>query len=73
MRVKLPAEQEDWQRRPAYITQNNAGVNICENRLQYLVSKGAILRKGQRVRTKFCKFSATPQGEVLFTFVVEAC
>lgn len=32
MRVKLPAEAEDWQRRPAYIRENNAGVNICENR-----------------------------------------
>ena len=32
MRVKLPAEQEDWQRRPAYIRENNAGVHICENR-----------------------------------------
>ena len=30
--VKLPAEQEDWQKRPAYIKVNNAGVNICENR-----------------------------------------
>lgn len=35
-----------------------------DNRLQYLVSKGAILRKGQRVRTKFCKFSATPQDRL---------
>jgi hypothetical protein len=32
MRVKLPAEQEDWQRRPAYIKDNDAGVSICENR-----------------------------------------
>jgi hypothetical protein len=68
--VKLPADQEDWQKRPAYIKENNAGVYICENRyaldyntidpglrwltaifsptlrLQYLVTKGAILRKG---------------------------
>ncbi|KAG8718337.1 hypothetical protein FRC09_012815 [Ceratobasidium sp. 395] len=66
MKVKLPAEPEDWQKRPAYISQNNAGVNICENRLQYLVQKGAILRKGQRVKTKFCKFS---QGAQDSTFV----
>ncbi|EKM76218.1 hypothetical protein AGABI1DRAFT_45220 [Agaricus bisporus var. burnettii JB137-S8] len=46
MKVKLPAEQEDWLKRPAYIKMNNANVNICDNRLQYLVSKGAILRKG---------------------------
>ncbi|KLO16492.1 actin-like ATPase domain-containing protein [Schizopora paradoxa] len=64
MKVKLPAEQEDWQKRPAYIKQNNAGVHICENRLQYLVTKGAILRKGQRVQTKFCKFSQNPQDRL---------
>jgi len=61
MHVRLPAESEDWQRRPAYIKENNAGANMCENRLQYLVSKGAILRKGQRVKTKFREFSSTPQ------------
>ncbi|KAF8904785.1 hypothetical protein CPB84DRAFT_1677131 [Gymnopilus junonius] len=59
--VKLPAEQEDRLKRPAYITANDAGVSICENRLQYLVSKGAILRKGQRLTTKFCKFSKSAQ------------
>ena len=64
IQVKLPAEQEDFMKRPAYVSQNNAGVPICENRLkhfcllisvklkltlyrlQYLVAKGAILRKG---------------------------
>lgn len=64
MKVKFPAEQEDWLKRPAYIRNNDAGIQICENRfvlsfsrlacarlvalsrLQYLVSKGAILRKG---------------------------
>lgn len=60
MKVKLPADQEDWLKRPAYIKQNDAGASICENRLQYLVSKGAIIRKGQRLTTKFCKFSQTP-------------
>jgi hypothetical protein len=61
MKVKLPAEQEDWLKRPAYIRSNDAGVSICENRLQYLVSKGAILRKGQRLTTKFCKYSQSAQ------------
>ncbi|KAH7909310.1 actin-like ATPase domain-containing protein [Hygrophoropsis aurantiaca] len=61
MKVKLPADPEDWAKRPAYIRDNNAGVPICENRLQYLVMKGAILRKGQRVKTQFCKFSQTGQ------------
>ena len=73
--MKLPAEQEDWLKRPGYIHENDAGVSICENRysvvsqsrqtdavmslvggcepdtrclfrLQYLVAKGAIMRKG---------------------------
>ncbi|KAF8556771.1 actin-like ATPase domain-containing protein [Imleria badia] len=61
MKVKLPAEPEDWLKRPAYIKENSASVPICENRLQYLVMKGAILRKGQRVITKFCKFSHSRQ------------
>ncbi|KAH0833971.1 D-arabinono-1,4-lactone oxidase-domain-containing protein [Lanmaoa asiatica] len=61
MKVKLPAEPEDWLKRPAYIKENKASVPICENRLQYLVMKGAILRKGQRVKTKFCKFSQNGQ------------
>jgi len=64
MKVKLPAEPQDWQMRPGYIKQNNAGVHICENRLQYLVTKGAILRKGQRVQTKFCKFSQNAQDRL---------
>ncbi|TFK69770.1 actin-like ATPase domain-containing protein [Pluteus cervinus] len=71
MKVKLPAEQEDWHKRPAYIRNNDAGVPICENRLQYLVTKGAILRKGQRLTTRFCKFSQTIQDSsflaVLYT------
>ena len=32
VKVKLPAEQEDWLKRPAYIRENDAGVSICENR-----------------------------------------
>lgn len=32
LQVKLPAEPEDWQKRPAYIRDNNAGISICENR-----------------------------------------
>ncbi|KAH9993029.1 actin-like ATPase domain-containing protein [Russula vinacea] len=64
MKVKLPAEQEDFMKRPAYVSQNNAGVAICENRLQYLVAKGAILRKGQKIKNKFCKYSQTPHDRV---------
>ncbi|THG99119.1 hypothetical protein EW026_g3173 [Hermanssonia centrifuga] len=64
MKVKLPAEPEDQLKRPAYIRTNDAGVSICENRLQYLVAKGAILRKGQRVKHKFCKFSQNGQDRM---------
>ncbi|KAG7087569.1 hypothetical protein E1B28_013524 [Marasmius oreades] len=71
MKVKLPADQEDWQKRPAYIKNNDAGYPICENRLQYLVQKGAIIRKGQRLTTKFCKYSQDAQDSsfvaVLYT------
>ncbi|KAI0656294.1 actin-like ATPase domain-containing protein [Cubamyces menziesii] len=63
LKVKLPAEPEDWLKRPGYIRENDAGVAICENR-QYLVAKGAILRKGQRLKTMFCKFSQTPSDRM---------
>ncbi|KAF7345112.1 hypothetical protein MVEN_01675100 [Mycena venus] len=66
MKVKLPAEPEDRVRRPAYVHVNDAGVEICENRLQYLVQKGAIIRKGQRITTRFCKFSRT-RDDTTFT------
>ncbi|KAF9463313.1 hypothetical protein BDZ94DRAFT_1282511 [Collybia nuda] len=69
MKVKLPADQEDWMKRPAYIKTNDAGVSICENRLQYLVSKGAILRKGQRLTTKFCKFSQSTQDSAFIAIL----
>ncbi|THH28180.1 hypothetical protein EUX98_g6007 [Antrodiella citrinella] len=62
MKVKLPADPEDHLKRPAYIRENDAGVPVCDNRLQYLVGKGAILRKGQRLRHKFCKFSQNGQA-----------
>lgn len=47
----------------------NGSINICENRLQYLVQKGAVLRKGQRVRTRFCKFIRGPPDS-FFTAVL---
>ncbi|KIJ28227.1 hypothetical protein M422DRAFT_54708, partial [Sphaerobolus stellatus SS14] len=61
MKVKLPASEEDWQKRPAYIKNNDVGLPICENRLMYLVAKGAILRKGQRLEHSFCKYSTNYQ------------
>jgi len=64
MKVKLPADADDWMKRPAYIRENDAGISICENRLQYLVAKGAVLRKGQRLKRKFCKFSQSGQDRI---------
>lgn len=75
MRVKLPAEQQDMMLRPAYIHNNQAGVPICENRLKYLVQKGAIIRKGQMIRAPFCKYSANAADRlfvaVLYTSEVD--
>ncbi|KAJ7621724.1 actin-like ATPase domain-containing protein, partial [Mycena polygramma] len=53
MKTKIPAEPEDHILRPQYVHANDAGVEVCENRLQYLVQKGAIIRKGQRVMARF--------------------
>ncbi|KAH8919099.1 actin-like ATPase domain-containing protein [Atractiella rhizophila] len=67
--VKLPAEPQDYHARPAYIIRNDAGIEVCENRLQYLVQKGAVLKKGQRVRTRFCKYARGP-SDSFFTAVM---
>lgn len=40
MKVKLPAEPVDQYQRPGFITVNDAGIEVCENRLSYLVAKG---------------------------------
>ena len=34
-------------------------------RLKYLVTKGALVRKGQMIKANFSKFSQTPQGMLL--------
>ncbi|GAA5914368.1 Hsp70 family protein [Sporobolomyces salmoneus] len=60
MKCKLPAEDVDRYQRPGFISTNDAGVEVCENRLSYLVAKGAVLRKGQKLRSRFCKFSRSP-------------
>lgn len=57
MKCKLPAEELDRVQRPGYISRNDAGVEVCENRLRYLIAKHSVIRKGQRVRSRFCKFS----------------
>lgn len=70
----MPAEGVDRFQRPEFIVRNDAGMEVCENRLSCelaalemgregadegadLVAKGAVLRKGERLRSKFCKFS----------------
>ena len=50
---------------------DNADCSISRGvpRLQYLVAKGALVRKGQMVKTKFSKiskYSQMPQGMLLF-------
>ncbi|KAF9505410.1 hypothetical protein BS47DRAFT_1374308 [Hydnum rufescens UP504] len=58
MRVRLPAEPLDKMLRPAYIT-STAGVWICENRVQYVVRKGAKIRRGERIDVELRKFSTS--------------
>ncbi|KAM0747875.1 hypothetical protein T439DRAFT_366092 [Meredithblackwellia eburnea MCA 4105] len=69
MKVKLPAEPVDQYQRPGFISVNDAGIEVCENRLSYLVAKGAVLRKGQRLKSRFCKFSRGPT-DCLFTAIL---
>ncbi|KAG9126936.1 hypothetical protein FRC07_001311 [Ceratobasidium sp. 392] len=61
MRVKLQAEPEDWRMRAGYIIDDAQGNSVCSNRLQYLIQKGAVLKKGQTVKVKFRKFSKSIQ------------
>ncbi|GAA5840524.1 hypothetical protein JCM11251_007608 [Rhodosporidiobolus azoricus] len=69
MKCKLPATEQDRYTRPGFITTNDAGIEVCENRLSYLVAKNAVLRKGQRLRSRFCKFSRGP-ADCMFTAVL---
>lgn len=70
IRVRAVAQPIDDSSRPAYIERNGAGAMVCKNRLQYLVTKGAILRKGQRICTRFCKFSQTPLGKLPYALLL---
>ncbi|KDQ12012.1 hypothetical protein BOTBODRAFT_113646 [Botryobasidium botryosum FD-172 SS1] len=69
IKVKLPAEAEDLMKRPQYISQNRSGITICENRLNYIVQKGAILRKGQRVQIQLRKYSENVQDSTFQAFL----
>jgi len=84
MKSKLPAEEEDHWRRPEFISVNDGGTVVCENRLSCmfklltlalilsltshhapdLIAKGAVLRKGERLRSRFCKFI---KGKLMFS------
>ncbi|GAA5942528.1 Hsp70 family protein [Sporobolomyces koalae] len=64
MKSKLPAEEEDHWRRPEFISVNDGGTVVCENRLSYLIAKGAVLRKGERLRSRFCKFVKDPRDSI---------
>jgi hypothetical protein len=67
MKVKLPAEPEDWQKRPAYIRNNDAGIAICENRQVRLSSWGNQLTAGgtSQVTVSSCQGCYTPQGSTI--------
>jgi len=64
MKVKLPAEQVDRLYRPHFLARNQAGMEVCENRLSYLVVKGAVLRKGERLRSRFCRFVSATESSI---------
>ncbi|GAA5969951.1 hypothetical protein JCM21900_002451 [Sporobolomyces salmonicolor] len=64
MKSKLPAEEEDHWRRPEFIGLNDGGTLVCENRLSYLIAKGAVLRKGERLRSRFCRLVRDPQDSI---------
>ncbi|GAA5822340.1 hypothetical protein JCM10212_005681 [Sporobolomyces blumeae] len=64
MKSKLPVEEEDHWRRPEFISVNDGGTVVCENRLSYLIAKGAVLRKGERLRSRFCKFIKDPRDSI---------
>ncbi|BGP19763.1 hypothetical protein JCM10213_003609 [Rhodosporidiobolus nylandii] len=64
MKSKLPAEEEDHWRRPEFIATNDGGTVVCENRLSYLIAKGAVLRKAERLRSRFCKYIKDPHDSI---------
>ncbi|KAJ7279039.1 actin-like ATPase domain-containing protein [Mycena rebaudengoi] len=53
VKATLPATPEDFLHRPAYIRTNAAGIQVCSNRLQYLVRRGTVVRRGEHIPTRF--------------------
>ncbi|KDQ10214.1 hypothetical protein BOTBODRAFT_116200, partial [Botryobasidium botryosum FD-172 SS1] len=56
--TELKSDEEDRIKRPAYI---DPATKLCRNRLKYLVNKGALVQRGQKLPVKFGKLSASPQ------------
>ncbi|KAG8705825.1 hypothetical protein FRC09_002740 [Ceratobasidium sp. 395] len=64
IRGSQPVEPEDRQKRPQFIRQNKAGAEVCQNRLRYLVRKGASVRKGKSIVLKLRKLSKSLDDSV---------
>ncbi|RXW13517.1 hypothetical protein EST38_g12336 [Candolleomyces aberdarensis] len=62
MKVESHAERGARHKKPAYIKINDPSAANCENWLQFLASKGAIIRKGRCLTTMLRKFSESPSG-----------
>lgn len=58
--VKLPAEPVDQYQRPGFITVNDAGIEVCENRLSYLVAKGGTSNHSSSRSHNLLKTSTQP-------------
>ncbi|KAG8702172.1 hypothetical protein FRC09_004916 [Ceratobasidium sp. 395] len=64
IRGSQSVEPEDRQKRPQFIRQNKAGAEVCQNRLRYLVRKGASVRKGKSIVLKLRKLSKSLDDSV---------
>lgn len=61
--VRLPAEAQDFNLRPAYVSSNSVGAAVCQNRLQYLAHKVRASR--QPTRTTLARPTLTGAGGLL--------
>ncbi|KIM41571.1 hypothetical protein M413DRAFT_27891 [Hebeloma cylindrosporum] len=71
--VRLPAEPEDWENRPSYIIAGKfGGVAICNNRLQYLISKGSVVRKSHSIKSKYWTRLYTSNSDGILRYTDQA-
>ncbi|KAF9505320.1 hypothetical protein BS47DRAFT_558685 [Hydnum rufescens UP504] len=63
--AELPATEEDRRLQGAFIHRTRREVEICASRSRYLVTKGAVLRKGEPVLKQCRKFC---EGPLDYTF-----